>query len=1217
MKKMMKRVFGFGLSLALIASILPVGVLAADCAHSELEKGVCKGCNESYAAAVGDTLYKKLDDAIKAAKKAEDPAVTVLTDLNDCSLELENAYLAVEGQDLLTFENCSFQGEHENQVLLSHGNLILQNVTVENTKGKYALYGECTEGEDLKELAVLGGEYIGKEYGIGAKQLKLQLNSYAADETTIKLPSVSGETADFRLEDSVIEILCDLDSAAFEVETHSPGVFAFVSDYEEGAETKESWLKSTTAATEFDKEAKQWSVSDSISGAVTVGKTELVYNGSAQAPEITKVELYGKKLMADRDYTVSFTKDGGKVESAVNAGKYKMMVSGMGNYSGVYETEFEIVPAAPVVTWKAESAQAVYSGSAIVLTQQPSVTLLNDETFSGEVTYSHRAGNSGAFQSGLPVEVGTYQVKASVAAFGNYSGAETEALLTLTVDKKTDAKLSVEVISPEGGHVYTGNALTPEVTVKDGSTVVPADQYEVTYQNNTNVGTATVIVSAEEGGNYTFSELTASFEIKKAAAAELAISGQPETITYGDAAFQLGTSGGAGEGAVTWTVTDGSAVAAVDSEGKVTVLGVGKATVKAVKDGGENYSEQSTEWTFEVKPAVLTVSVVEAESKAYDGNKVVNIKKITLDGVIGNDDVSVSVSGVKGELEGGAVGTYKKITLPALTLTGAAAGNYTLTQPTAAVAVDVAVTKAEIGKALADIKTTVAVNTENLVVEHLGEGMPADAGTMIYTAKDQDTGDGAEVIVLDWGVDKDGKLTAKLVPGTAGDQVLFDVTISSDNYKDTVVRLVVTLGALTVEESKVEVELSEEEFTYNGKEQKPDVEVKYDGVTLTEGTDYELSYSKNCTKAGKKEVTVTFKGSYKGSATAKYTIDPAEVSVDSVQAKDKTYDGTTKATVTATLKGVVSGDDVKVTATGIFDSKNSGSNKTVEVTYKLSGDDAKNYELKSESGTTTAKITPVSATALSNQISGLSSDKATAINKSTLQSVVNQANSALEDTGISSGEKSALSNVKWNAEELIDCIESAAAALATDSIRKSEKITKETVTLNDHAVLTKAQSDLDNALTTYGGNYTTDEQTTIQKKKTRIAEALNVITRVQNAQNLIENLPDQVTEETAVDAALLSAVENAQAVYDGLNDYEKSLLNEDVQLKLTTIAQAMEGVQPDEKDEVMNQVSGAPEEGEGFKFPTWILVVAVIAAAACGGGLFLYKRKQEENEYNW
>ena len=59
----------------------------------------------------------------------------------------------------------------------------------------------------------------------------------------------------------------------------------------------------------------------------------------------------------------------------------------------------------------------------------------------------------------------------------------------------------------------------------------------------------------------------------------------------------------------------------------------------------------------------------------------------------------------------------------------------------------------------------------------------------------------------------------------------------------------------------------------------------------------------------------------------------------------KVYDDTTDATVTTagTLSGVLSGDQVTVSATASYDSKAVGTGKTITVIYTLAGDDSSNY----------------------------------------------------------------------------------------------------------------------------------------------------------------------------------------------------------------------------------------------------------------------------------
>ncbi len=87
-------------------------------------------------------------------------------------------------------------------------------------------------------------------------------------------------------------------------------------------------------------------------------------------------------------------------------------------------------------------------------------------------------------------------------------------------------------------------------------------------------------------------------------------------------------------------------------------------------------------------------------------------------------------------------------------------------------------------------------------------------------------------------------------------------------------------------------------------------------------------------------------------------------------ASNKVYNGTTAATVSITLAGIVAGDTVTGSATGTFDTKNVGTGKTVTIgTVTLSGASAANYSVSS-AGTTTADITKFGLTA-----SGTASNK--------------------------------------------------------------------------------------------------------------------------------------------------------------------------------------------------------------------------------------------------
>lgn len=167
--------------------------------------------------------------------------------------------------------------------------------------------------------------------------------------------------------------------------------------------------------------------------------------------------------------------------------------------------------AAPVFDWNASSASATYDGSAIVADtdfNEPAVTLKNDDTCSGTISYSYAAAADGTYTAGLPANAGTWYIKASVAAFGNYTAAES-APLTFTINKATP----VIVFDTMENRTYDGKAL-PAITAADFATLTgvsfsdltitwyrgddtPVGADEIAY-----VGTYYVKASVAESGNY-------------------------------------------------------------------------------------------------------------------------------------------------------------------------------------------------------------------------------------------------------------------------------------------------------------------------------------------------------------------------------------------------------------------------------------------------------------------------------------------------------------------------------------------------------------------------------------------------------------------------------------------------------------------------------------------------------------------------------------------
>ena len=135
--------------------------------------------------------------------------------------------------------------------------------------------------------------------------------------------------------------------------------------------------------------------------------------------------------------------------------------------------------------------------------------------------------------------------------------------------------------------------------------------------------------------------------------------------------------------------------------------------------------------------------------------------------------------------------------------------------------------------------------------------------------------------------------------------------------------------------------------SYTGKNITQSITVKYNGKTLKNGTDYTVSYSSN-KKIGTATVKITGKGSYTGTITKTFKINPAKQEIQKLTAKSKAF------FVDWAQKGSASGYEIQYATNSKFTSAKKvtiTSNKTDKTTVsKLSG--KKKYYVRVRSYTT-------------------------------------------------------------------------------------------------------------------------------------------------------------------------------------------------------------------------------------------------------------------------
>ena len=90
-------------------------------------------------------------------------------------------------------------------------------------------------------------------------------------------------------------------------------------------------------------------------------------------------------------------------------------------------------------------------------------------------------------------------------------------------------------------------------------------------------------------------------------------------------------------------------------------------------------------------------------------------------------------------------------------------------------------------------------------------------------------------------------------------------------------------------------------------------------------------------------------------STVTANITAKALTVSGITASDKTYDGSTSATLgtgSVSYGGLVSGDTLTGTFSGVFNNANVGTGKTVTITSSYGGTDVNNYTITDQASTT-------------------------------------------------------------------------------------------------------------------------------------------------------------------------------------------------------------------------------------------------------------------------
>ncbi len=590
------------------------------------------------------------------------------------------------------------------------------------------------------------------------------------------------------------------------------------------------------------------------------------YNGKAQKPAVT-VKYNNYKFKNGTDYTLSY-KNNTKIGTAT------VTVKGKGKLSGTKSVTFKI-NAKPiknaVITY---NNSLTYNGS----TLSPAVTVKY-----GNATLKKNTDYTVAYSNNVNAGTGTI----TITGKGIYGGSVKK---TFTIKK---LGISATAVSGTGNKVYTGSAIKPVPAVKAGGrTLKNGTDFTVSYKNNTEPGTATLIVNGK--GNYSGS-VSKTFKITARAINDVEVT-VPDTVFTGeqvrpDVVVSYGSYQFISDSDYTLSFKDN--------------VNIGTASVVVT---GKNHLSGSRTVTFPIEKADISSTEIAVKNATFTGSAIksdvdVRLGNVTLkEGThytlsyknnVNAGTAQVTISG-KGSLEGAVTMSFTiakaDISKSSISANGTYApdgvkiginakfGNYTLkssdysfTAPTAAGEQTLTIS----GNGNFSGKTTVKCNVAKADI--------ANAKSSLSLSTD---GKGYTVTVIYDGVlltqDKDYKVA--VTESTTG---VSAVITGIGNYGGTA-----TISGISNElEAFENAVVTIGKVTYNGTAQLPSVTVKIGSVTLKSGTDYILSAYDN-TNAGTATAVITGKGKYEGAEKkTQFKIAPAAISSASISCEDQIYTG--------------------------------------------------------------------------------------------------------------------------------------------------------------------------------------------------------------------------------------------------------------------------------------------------------------------------------------
>ena len=625
---------------------------------------------------------------------------------------------------------------------------------------------------------------------------------------------------------------------------------------------------------------------------ITVAGT-YTYDGTKKEPSVVVKD--GETEIPDSEYSVSYVDN-------INAGNATVTITDVdgGNYNVSGSKKFPIDKAIITVTPNTDQKKIYGDEDPTLKYNYAGAVAGETPAFAGRLSRVE-GKNAGEYA----IELGTLAL-ADNGSFkvANYELKLADTPVQFTIVPKTLSAEDLE-FTPNTPitkkYDGTTTCTTAKVQIKDSAKADPNDEVPTvtgTYAyNSPNVKDACKVTFTSKETKTSNYILPEGLIVEQHNASITKANQDPITITSTSATYgtdlTLTVDGGSGNGALTYTVENGTGAATI-IDGILHPVKVGEVTVQATKSGDDNY--------YDVQSARTTITIAKG---TYPGkvSKTVNIMR-------NRSDVQEGSLYAEDFFPKGQVPEYAYITIPR-TDSGEIV---TVTQRINTVKGYILGYTSEVNiTSTTDQTCKVTISSDNYndiaatLIFHPTDKTTVTIKGLTYTGKTYDgsaiqpTGTlqviggnvpANELEVLYEGTSANGtNYSSSYAPKDAGTyKVTYKVADSNENYTGSV-EYTFTISPKNVTAGMIGTIAAQE---YTGSAITPEPVVKNGEVTLVSGKDFDFSHYKNI-NAGENTATVTIsgKGNYTGTASQTFTIKPKDIkgAVIKLQADSLGYTG--------------------------------------------------------------------------------------------------------------------------------------------------------------------------------------------------------------------------------------------------------------------------------------------------------------------------------------